>query len=83
MEVTIRCYGGVAEAVGAQSLSRVLEPSSTVGDVVTGLAAEFDDFEPRAFSDGLVYRVNGGHADRETRLSDGDAVVISDTPREE
>lgn len=83
MEVTIRCYGGVAEAVGERSLSRVVEPSATVGDVVTGLAAEFDDFEPEAFSDGLVYRVNGGHADRETRLGDGDAVVLSDAPRGE
>ncbi|MFC6823433.1 MoaD/ThiS family protein [Halopelagius fulvigenes] len=83
MEVTIRCYGGVAEAVGERSLSRVLEPSSTVGDVVDGLAAEFDGFEPRTFSDGLTYRVNGGHADRATGLSDGDAVVLSEAPREE
>lgn len=83
MEVTIRCYGNVAEAVGERSLSRVVEPASTVGDVVTGLAAEFDDFEPEASSDGLVYRVNGGRADAETRLGDGDAVVISDAPEAE
>lgn len=83
MEVTIRCYGGVAETVREQSLSRVVEPSSTVGDVVTGLAAEFDDFELETFSDELIYRVNGGRADWETRLSDGDAVVIADAPRGE
>lgn len=78
MEVTIRCYGGVAEAVGEQSLSRVVESPSTVRDVITGLAAEFDDFDPEAFPDGLVYRVNGGRADAETELGDGDAVAVSD-----
>ncbi|SFG71389.1 hypothetical protein SAMN04488063_2752 [Halopelagius inordinatus] len=83
MEVTIRCYGGVAEAVGEQSLSRVVESPSTVGDVIAGLAAEFEEFDPDAFPDGLVYRVNGGRADAGTGLGDGDAVVISDAVRME
>ncbi|SFR67113.1 MoaD/ThiS family protein [Halogeometricum limi] len=83
MEVTIRCYGDVADAVGAASLSRVLEPQSTVGDVVRGLAAEFDAFDPESPSTELVYRVNGGDAERTTRLADGDAVVLSERSVEE
>jgi molybdopterin converting factor small subunit len=83
MEVTIRCYGEVADAVGESTLVRVLESRSTVGDVVEGLEAEFDEFEPADVSGGLVYRVNGGHAERETHLSDGDAVALSQSPMRE
>jgi molybdopterin converting factor small subunit len=83
MEVTIRCYGEVAEAVGEKTLVRVLESRSTVGDVVDGLEAEFDEFAPEDASGGLVYRVNGGHAEWDTRLSDGDAVALSQSPMRE
>ena len=83
VEVTIRCYAGVADAVGERSLARVLEPRSTVEDVVRGLAAEFDAFDPESLSSELVFRVNGGDADRTTRLADGDAVVLSERSAEE
>jgi molybdopterin converting factor small subunit len=83
VEVTIRCYGGVADAVGERSLARVVEPGSTVGDVVDGLNAEFEGFDPGSHPEDLVYRVNGGRADADTRLGDGDAVVISGVERSE
>nr|WP_231751293.1 hypothetical protein [Halogeometricum sp. CBA1124] len=62
MEVTIRCYGDIADAVGEQSLTRVVERRSTVDDVIRGLAAEFDAFDPESVSDDLVCRVNGAGA---------------------
>ena len=83
MEVTIRCYGGVADAVGERSLTRVLEPRSTVDDVVRGLSAEFGAFDLQSLPSELVCRVNGGDADRSTRLADGDAVALSERSAEE
>lgn len=83
VEVTIRCYGVVAEAVGERTLVRVLEDESTVGDVVRGLSAEFDAFDADELDSELVYRVNGAAADRATRLSDGDAVALSERASEE
>ena len=83
MEVTIRCYGDIADAVGEQSLTRVVERRSTVDDVIRGLAAEFGAFDPESVSDDLVCRVNGAGADRTTRLSPGDAVVLTEPSAEE
>jgi molybdopterin converting factor small subunit len=77
VEVTIRCYGAVEDAVGRGPFARVLEADATAGDVVEGLATEFDSFDPSTLPGHFTYRVNGAAADRNTHLADGDVVVLS------
>ncbi|WP_101296958.1 MoaD/ThiS family protein [Halegenticoccus soli] len=84
MEIEIRCYGEVRDAVGASSLAREFD-EATVADALDALDSEFPAFDADALTGGLVVMRNGRHvADPDAAaLSDGDALSLSESPMRE
>lgn len=79
MDVELRCYGAVRDAVGAATLAREFDRGSTVGDAIEALAATASGFDPDDVAGGgLVVLRNGRPADRDDRLADGDVLALSD-----
>lgn len=84
MNVEIRCYGDVREAVGAKSVRLSFEESSsevTVEAVLAALDAEVED--DRTLPVDLIVMRDRTHLDRETAVADGDVLSLTDPPMPE
>lgn len=86
MEIELRAFATVRDAVGAKSLRREYDQGATVGDVLCDLEETYPGLEGRLLdADGICEHVtvlvNGrnvaGEAGVETVLEDGDRVGIS------
>lgn len=83
MKVEVRCYGDVREAVGEKSVVVSFDEGAseiTVGTVLAALDASIDD---REFPDDLVVMRDRMHVDRETTVTDGDVLSLTDPPMSE
>lgn len=82
MEIEVRCYGRVKQALDTGRLSMTVADGLTVGGLLSELESRFDGFDRDAVSGpaGLIVMRSRTHIDEETHLSDGDVVAISDSP---
>lgn len=82
MEVQVRCYGRVKQALGTRRTTVTLARGSTVGDLIGSLEDAHAEFDPERVSgpSGLIVMRARQHLDDHTALSDGDVVSISDSP---
>lgn len=80
MNVELRCFGPVREAVGAKTAERELPEGATVGDLLDELATEFSGLEEQLLDetgevgDSINVTVEG----RNVRQLDGAATTLSD-----
>lgn len=87
MNVELRCFGPVREAVGTKVTDRELSEGATVADLLTELVEEAPDLEDTLFdesgevSDSINVTVEGRNVRQldgaATTLSDGDVVRIA------
>jgi molybdopterin synthase sulfur carrier subunit len=86
MRVELRFFATVREAVGARTVEREFAASTTVGDVLGTLEAEFPDLEGRlleadAIADSVTVLRNGTNVTHEagagTELADEDRLSIT------
>lgn len=85
MEIECNFFGPLRDAVGGKTVVREVEPDATVGDLLSGLVADYPDLDG-VFSDegdlGSVTVTKNGtnvaHLDGlETALDDGDVVRLA------
>mgnify|MGYP000660493295 CR=1 FL=1 len=84
MEVEVRCYGDVREAVGERAIRLELEPGATTADLLDAMASAtayvpFDVPKGRH----LAVMRERRHLDAADALADGDVVGISESPMPE
>lgn len=87
MNVELRCFGPVREAVGAKTAERELPEGATVGDLLAALVADAPELEGQLrdesgeVAESINVTVEGRNvrqlAGVETTLSDGDVVRIA------
>ena len=87
MNVELRCFGPVREAVGEKTTERELPEGATVGDLLSALVADAPDLDGQLVDDQGAVRENinvtveGRNVRQlegaETALSDGDVVRIA------
>jgi molybdopterin synthase sulfur carrier subunit len=87
MNVELRCFGPVRDAVGARTTERDLPEGATVGDLLSELAAESADLEGQLLNesgevgDSINVTVEGRNVRQldgaATTLTDGDVVRIA------
>jgi molybdopterin synthase sulfur carrier subunit len=86
MNVELRCFGPVREAVGTKTAERELAEGATVGDLLSDLIDEAPELEGTLLdadevSDSINVTVEGRNVRQldgaATRLSDGDVVRIA------
>ncbi len=86
MEVEIRLFATVREAVGQRSLTRECDPETTVGELLAALEEEYPSLDGQlldgsAVAGGITVLRNGTHVTHfegtETALADGDALSIT------
>lgn len=82
MEIHVRCYGRVKQALGTRRTTVTLPERSTVGDLLRTLENSYEEFDPDSLTgpSGLIVMRAREHVDEETPLSAGDIVAISDSP---
>lgn len=89
MEVEIRTYGDVRDAVGTKTLTREVGDDATVGGVLAAMASEFEALDPETdFDRGSLLVVKNGRnvtllEGRETPLADGDRLSLTRSPMPE
>ena len=80
MDVVVRCYGNVREAVGVDRVEVMVEAQATVSGALDAVAEHADlDRLTNQESDLVVMR-DGGHVDGETKLAEGDLLNVSTPP---
>lgn len=82
MEIEVRCYGRVKQALGTGRLSIAVDDDHTVGGLLDELEGTFEAFDRDKLSGpgGLLIMRSRTHIGEDTSLSDGDVVAISDSP---
>jgi molybdopterin converting factor small subunit len=83
MEISVKCYGEVADAIGAKRLTRQLDGGATVGDLLESIRADHPTFDPDVLSGRLVAMRERHHLDETEVLADGDTVALSQSPMRE
>lgn len=84
MDIVVRCYGNVREAIGLERIELAVDRGATVSDVLEALAAEHVGFDRFAGDEtALVVMRNGVHLDSNAELADGDMLNISTSPMPE
>lgn len=88
MDVTVRTYGEVREAVGEREVTLDLAAGSTVADLLSALAESTRGFDPENVGRAdVVVSVDGTNVKqldgRETGLSAGTVVSVSGSPMAE
>lgn len=80
MTVTLRCYGGLREAVGTLELAVELPEDATARDVLAVALDEGGSRLPGHVPDpsSLVWRRDGVGIDPDTPVADGDTVSVTD-----
>ncbi len=74
MNVTVKFFARLREAVGSGTLKRDIADNSTVADLIEGLQSEYPklgDIAPRT-----VVAINQDFVDQDTQLSEGDEVAL-------
>ena len=74
MNVTIKFFARLREAVGSATLNRDVSDNSTIADLIKSLQAEFPklgDIAPRT-----IVAINQDFVDQDTLLSEGDEVAL-------
>lgn len=84
MDVEVRCYGDVREAVGGHSLDLELEAGATVADLLDAIAAS-TPYNPHDVPTGrhLAVMRERRHLDPDDALTDGDVIGLSESPMPE
>ena len=86
MEIELRFFATVREAVGARTTARTVDSGATVRDVLAGLETEYPSLDGTLLTDGAVAGSvtvlrNGRNvanlAGAETPLSDGDSLSVT------
>lgn len=82
MDVEIRLYGRVKQALGERRIRMSIDAGATTGELLDRLEATYDGFDRDDLSGpaGLIVMRGRRHLDHETELADGDVVSISDSP---
>jgi molybdopterin converting factor small subunit len=83
MQVDVRCYGEVADAMGTTEFTQQLADGATVGDLLESIRADHPTFDPDALSGRLVAMRERRHLDETETLADGDTVALSQSPMRE
>jgi molybdopterin synthase sulfur carrier subunit len=80
MNVELRCFGPVREAVGAKTTDRELPDGATVGDLLRELTAEAPELEGQLLdeTDEVGGSINVTVEGRNVRQLDGAATTLSD-----
>lgn len=84
MDVEVRCYGDVREAVGERSVHLDLSTGATVADLLDAIATT-TDYDPFDVAKGrhLAVMRERRHLDEGDVLADGDVVGMSESPMPE
>ena len=86
MEIELRFFATVREAVGERTTTRTVDSGATVGDVLAGLEADYPSLDGTLLEDGdvaggITVLHNGtnvtNRAGSATWLADGDALSIT------
>jgi molybdopterin synthase sulfur carrier subunit len=86
MEVELRLFATVREAIGQRTLTREFDPDTTVGEVLAALEADYPSLAGQLLdgsevAGGITVLCNGTHVTHlegtETVLTDGDALSIT------
>lgn len=86
MEVELRLFATVGEAVGQRTITRECDPETTVGDVLAALEDDYPSLDGRLLDGsevggGITVLRNGTHVTHfdgtETVLADGDSLSIT------
>lgn len=86
MNLELRFFATVREAVGEVTVTREFAPGTTVGDVLSTLENEYPDLDGRLLEDGdvaghVTVMRNGTHVTHfdgaATELADGDRLAIT------
>lgn len=82
MNIELRCYGRVKQALGDRRLTITIDEGATVGDLLDSLETTYDTFDREDLSGpaGLIIMRERRHLDDDTELAAGDVVSISDSP---
>lgn len=83
VNVGVKCYGEVVEAMGTEEFSQRLDDGATVGDLLQSIRETHPAFDPDVLSGGLVAMRDGRHVAEETTLDDGDTIALSQSPMRE
>jgi molybdopterin converting factor small subunit len=83
MEISVKCYGEVADAMGTKQLTRRLDDGATVGDLLRSIRRDHPAFDPNVLSGRLVAMRARRHLDETEVLEDGDTVALSQSPMRE
>jgi molybdopterin synthase sulfur carrier subunit len=79
MNVELRCFGPVREAVGAKTAERELPDGATVGDLLSDLVEEAPELEGTLLDAGEVAEsINVTVEGRNVRQLEGAATTLSD-----
>lgn len=82
MDIELRCYGRVKQALGDRRLAVTLEDAATVGDLLDTLEDRYEAFDRDALSGpaGLIVMRDRRHLGVDAELGAGDVVSLSDSP---
>lgn len=85
MDVVVRCYGNVREAVGSSTVKLDLPDSATAGDALVALSSDYPTFgQLTAETTGnVVVMRERRHLDEDVTLADGDVLNVSTSPMPE
>ena len=82
MDLEVRCYGRIKQAVGERRLALQLDGIQTVGDLIDTLEESYDSFDRDALTGpaGLIIMRDRRHLDESDVVNDGDVISLSDSP---
>lgn len=82
MNIELRCYGRVKQALGERRLAVTIDDGSTVGDLLDTLEDTYEEFDRDALSGpaGLIVMRDRRHLADDAELGAGDVVSLSDSP---
>jgi len=74
MEITIRFFASLREAVGSESIVCAINDTDCIADVAHTLGQKYPQYH--TFSSTLVFALNGEYAKSTSRLKDGDELAL-------